>query len=187
MLHLVAAFAHVAAGRSDAADDRLSEAVELARHTGDGAACGLWFGPTNVGAWRVALAVERGEAGAVAEIAAQINDALLPPFRRASLLADVGRGLAREPGRQDEAVEAFLRAEAIAAHQLHADPYARETIASMLTTARSTKGNNLLRSSTRGPCYAAKSGRWFAYGHESGSSDRLPAMHAMRPLPERQR
>jgi transcriptional regulator with XRE-family HTH domain len=145
MLHLVAAFANVAAGRFGAADSRLAEAMDLAEHTGDGAAWGLWFGPTNVGAWRIALAVERGEAGAVAEIASQINDGMLPPFRRASLLADIGRGLARERGRQREATEAFLRAEAIAPHQLHADPYAREAIASMLAMAGGQELRGLAR------------------------------------------
>jgi transcriptional regulator with XRE-family HTH domain len=145
MLHLVAAFAHVAAGRPAAADDRLSEAADLAGTTGDGEAYGLWFGPTNVGAWRVALAVESGEAGRAAELAGQVSEGLLPPFRRAAMLADVGRGLAREPGRRADAVRAFLRAEAIAPHQLRSDPYAREAVESMLTASGSSELHGLAR------------------------------------------
>jgi transcriptional regulator with XRE-family HTH domain len=145
MLHLVGAFAHAAAGGFAAADERLAEAGELAAHTGDGNAWGLWFGPTNVGAWRVAIAVERGGAGAVAELAEAVDDGLLPPFRRASMLADVGRALARERGRQDDAVEAFLRAEMIAPHQLHADPYAREAVASLLAAAGGQRLRGLAR------------------------------------------
>jgi transcriptional regulator with XRE-family HTH domain len=135
MLHLIAAFAHTAAGRPGPAEDHLSEATSLAERTGDRNAFGLWFGPTNVGVWRVALAVEAGEGGAVAELAAKVNDALLPPYRRAGMLTDVGRGLARERGRHAEAIQALLRAEALAPHQVHADPFAREAVAALLFTA----------------------------------------------------
>lgn len=145
MLHLVASFAHTAAGRPGPAGDRMREALALAGHTGDGNAYGLWFGPTNVGAWRVALAVEQGEGGAVAELAAEVNEAMLPPFRRASMLADVGRGLAREHGRHGEAVRALLRAEAIAPHQMHADPFTRQAVASLLSAAGGADLRNLAR------------------------------------------
>jgi transcriptional regulator with XRE-family HTH domain len=145
MLHLVASLAHTVAGRPGLAGDRMQEALALAAHTGDGNAFGLCFGPTNVGAWRVALAVEQGEGGAVAELAAQVNEAMLPPFRRASMLTDLGRGLARERGRHEEAIQVLLRAEALAPHQVHGDPFAREAVAALLTTAGSAKLRSLAR------------------------------------------
>jgi transcriptional regulator with XRE-family HTH domain len=145
MLHLLAAFAHTAAGRSGPADDHLREAISLAERTGDGNAFGLWFGPSNVGVWRVGLAVERGEGGVVAEMAAAVNEAMLPPYRRVSLLVDVGRGLARERGRQQDAIQALLRAETIAPHQVHADPFAREAVAAMLSRAGGPELRNLAR------------------------------------------
>ena len=145
MLHLIAAFAHTAAGRPGQADDRLREASALAERTGDGNAFGLWFGPTNVGAWRVWLAVEADEGGTVAELAARVNEALLPPFRRASMLVDVARGLARERDRHQEAIQVLLRAEALAPQRVYADAFAREAIASLLSTA----GGSQLRSLAR--------------------------------------
>jgi transcriptional regulator with XRE-family HTH domain len=145
MLHLVAAYAHIAAGRPGQAADQLREAMALAEHTGDGNAFGLWFGPTNVGAWRVWLAVEGGEGGAVAELAATVNEALLPPFRRASILVDVARGLARERDRHQEAIQALLRAETLAPQRVHADASARETIGSLLSTAGGSDLRNLAR------------------------------------------
>jgi transcriptional regulator with XRE-family HTH domain len=145
MLHLLAAFAHTAAGRPGPADDQLREAATLAQRTGDGNAFGLWFGPANVGVWRVALAVEQGEAGLVAELAASVNDAMLPPYRRVSMLVDVGRGLARERSRHQEAIQALLRAETIAPHQVHADPFAREAVAALLSAAGGPELRNLAR------------------------------------------
>src|SRR5262249_13613180 len=128
MLHLIAAFAHTAAGRPGQADDRVREALALAEHTGDGNAFGLWFGPTNVGAWRVWLAVEAGEGGAVADLAGEVNETLLPPERRACMLIDVARGLARERDRHQDAVQTLLRAEVLAPQRVHAHPFAREAI-----------------------------------------------------------
>jgi transcriptional regulator with XRE-family HTH domain len=145
MLHLIAAYAHNAAVRSGPADDSLQEAVALAEFTGDGNAFDLWFGPANVGAWQVGMAAERGEGGVVAELAAAVNEAMLPQFRRATLLIDVGRGLARERDRHEEAVQAFLRAEALAPQRVHTHPFAREAIASLLFAAGGTQLRNLAR------------------------------------------
>jgi hypothetical protein len=145
LLHLIAAYAHNAAGRQGSADDRLREAVTIADFTGDGNAFDLWFGPANVGAWQVLMAAERGEGGAVADLAAAVNEAMLPPFRRVTLLIDVGRGLARERDRHEEAIQAFLRAEALAPQRVHAHPFAREAIASLLFAAGGTQLRNLAR------------------------------------------
>lgn len=135
MHHLIAAFLHTATERPGPAHVQLREAVTLAAHTGDGNAFGLWFGPTNVGAWRVWLAVEAGEGGAVAELASEVNESLLPPERRACLLIDVARGLARERDRRQQAVDVLLRAEALAPQRVHAGVFAQEVIGSLLSAA----------------------------------------------------
>ncbi len=135
MHHLISAFLHTTVERAGQAEDQLREALALAEHTGDGNAFGLWFGPTNVGAWRVWLAVEAGEGGAVAELASEVNETLLPPERRACLLIDVARGLARERDRRQRAVDVLLRAEALAPQRVHAGVFAREVIGSLLSAA----------------------------------------------------
>jgi len=145
MLHLIAAFAHNTAGRPGPAGDRLGEAATLADYTGDGNAFDLWFGPANVAVWRVSMAVERGEGGAVAELAATVNSSILRPSRRTAMLMSVGRGLARERDRHQEAVQAFLRAEALAPQRVHADPFTREAIGSLLSAAGGAELRGLAR------------------------------------------
>lgn len=145
MLHLIAAYAHNAADRPGPADDRLREAAALAEYTGDGNAFDLWFGPANVGVWQVSMAVERGEGGAVAELAAAVNRSILRPSRRTAMLMSVGRGLTRERDRHQEAVQAFLRAEALAPQRVHADPFTREAIGSLLSAAGGAELRGLAR------------------------------------------
>jgi transcriptional regulator with XRE-family HTH domain len=145
MLHLIAASVHNAAGRVEAADERIGEAGALAEFTGDGNAYNLWFGPANVGVWRVAMAVERGEGGIVAELAAGVNDAMLKPSRRVAMLTNLGRALARERDRHQEAVQTFLRAEALGPQRVHVDPFTREAIASLLTAAGGSELRGLAR------------------------------------------
>jgi transcriptional regulator with XRE-family HTH domain len=145
MLHLIAASAHNAAGTPGPADDRLAEAAALAAYTGDGNAFDLWFGPANVGAWQVSMAVERGEGAAAAELAATVNSAMLRPSRRAAMLMNVGRALAQEQDRHQEAVHAFVRAEALGAQRVHTDPLAREAIRTLLFAAGGPELRGLAR------------------------------------------
>ena len=67
-LHLVASLAETVLGHPDRGEDRIAEAVDLARTVPDGELgfAGLMFGPTNAAAWRVSSAMERdpGTAGA---------------------------------------------------------------------------------------------------------------------------
>ncbi|HET9255425.1 MAG TPA: hypothetical protein VFO16_09515 [Pseudonocardiaceae bacterium] len=68
--------------------------------TGDGTFAGLNFGPLNVGVWRVALALELGEAGRVPELAKNVEVAAIPSAgRQASFYGDVGCGLSSIRGR----------------------------------------------------------------------------------------
>ena len=145
MLHLIADYAHNAADRPGPADDHLREALALAEFTGDGNAYNLWFGPANLVVWQVSMAVERGEGAVVADLAAGVNSAILRPSRRAAMLMSVGRGLARERDRHQEAVQVFLRAEALAPQRVHADPFVREAIGSLLSAAGGAELRGLAR------------------------------------------
>ena len=70
----------------------------------------LWFGRTNVGIWRVAMAAEFGEGARVAEVARDVHPDLIPsPSRQAEFWADLGRSLLCEPGTRDKGLAAILR------------------------------------------------------------------------------
>ncbi|MBV9011392.1 MAG: hypothetical protein JO272_04975 [Pseudonocardiales bacterium] len=93
----------------------------------------LYFGPDNVGIWRVSIAVELGETGRAREIARSVHPSRVPSAaRQAMFWADLGRGMAQERSMQDEAVEALLRAEKIAPQRIRTNPFVRETIRDLL-------------------------------------------------------
>lgn len=134
-LHLNAALASAALCRADDAADHLAEATMMAQRVGaDGRGFGnLYFGPDNVGIWRLSIAVELGEAGRAREIARTVDPSRVPSAaRQAMFWADLGRGLAQERSMQDEAVEALLRAEKIAPQRIRTNPFVRETIRDLL-------------------------------------------------------
>src|SRR5580658_3012817 len=87
------------------------------------------FSKTNVGIWRVAIDVERGySGGAVLKYADSIQEGKLAyrKGRHATLLADVGRGLAREAQTRDDAVRYLRRAEDIAPQYIRNNRAVRE-------------------------------------------------------------
>jgi hypothetical protein len=57
----------------------------------------------------------------------------------------VGRGLARERDRHQEAVRAFLRAETLGPQRVRTDLFTREAIASLLAAAGGTELRGLAR------------------------------------------
>jgi hypothetical protein len=133
MLHLSAALQAASLRRVDDSRDHLAEATATAARTGDGSSAGLMFGPNNVGVWRAALAVELGEGGRVAELADQVDVAAIPSAgRQATFYGDVGRGLAQERGREDQAVQAFRHAEDLAPQRLRTNPYVRAAVTNLL-------------------------------------------------------
>jgi transcriptional regulator with XRE-family HTH domain len=106
------------------------------------------FSATNVGIWRLAVDVEMGETGgAVLERTRQVSLSLLPArsARRASFLADAGRGLARDSRTRDEAVRWLHRAEATAPQYIRNSPAVRETVAFLLQRSRAQAGGRELR------------------------------------------
>ncbi|MFL6117267.1 MAG: hypothetical protein ACJ786_38825, partial [Catenulispora sp.] len=137
MLHLVAAFTSGVWDRDDLVAEHLRAAEQLAARTGETRDLTLFFGPTNVAAWRVAIAVERGEGGRVLELAADIHpEVMASPSRQGAYWTDIGRGLATIRGREGEAEAALRRADEIAPQRFRSDPAARDTVDHMYTTAR---------------------------------------------------
>jgi transcriptional regulator with XRE-family HTH domain len=138
-LHLNAALASAAMCRADDAADHLDEAAMMAQRVGgDGRGFGsLYFGPDNVGIWRLSIAVELGETGRAREIAHAVNPSRVPSAaRQAMFWADLGRGMAQERSTRDEAVDALLRAEKIAPQRIRTNPFVREAIGDLMRRAQ---------------------------------------------------
>jgi transcriptional regulator with XRE-family HTH domain len=133
-LALASSLVAAASGRHAEQAAALDHAAELAKRTGEGNALWLGFGPSNVGVWRMSVALETGDHGQAAEIATTINpDALPSPRRRSTYWREYGRALARLPRRQDEAVMALRRAELISPARVHRHAFTRSVIAELLT------------------------------------------------------
>lgn len=148
-LTLTAAMAAAVRQDGPAATRWLAHAALLAGQIPDDPAAS-WhsFSATNVGTWRVAIAVERGEPGGrVLELAAAVDQARLASrkSRLAAFRCDVGRGLAREPATRSEAVHWLRRAEDTAPQRIRNSAAARETVAFLLSRARTRAGGRDLR------------------------------------------
>jgi transcriptional regulator with XRE-family HTH domain len=149
MLTLTTSLAAASLQRGDRATHWLSEAANIAKQVPDSPTQN-WqsFSTTNVNIWRVTVAVERGEAGGgVLELAHHVNlDRLNPKAtRRASFMADVGRGLSREPRTQVEAVRWLRQAEDGAPQRIRNSATVREAVAYLLNRARAAAGGPELR------------------------------------------
>jgi transcriptional regulator with XRE-family HTH domain len=149
MLTLTASLSAATALREDAATHWLNEATDVASRVPD-EPTRAWqsFSTSNVNIWRVMVGVERGvSGGAVLELAKPVRLDLFEPKaeRRASFMADVGRGLAREQRTQAEAVRWLRRAEDAAPQKIRNSQGVRETVAYLFARARAAAGGRELR------------------------------------------
>jgi transcriptional regulator with XRE-family HTH domain len=147
MLHLAGALAAATLSRPDTAHDHLAEAAEVADHIGESDSEELrsGFGPTNVGIWRLAIAMELGDSEQAVEVGQDIEPARMWRGRRAMFHCDLGRAYAAVPGRERQAVGHLREAERLAPQRIRAYPLARDSIAVMLTRAKATAGGRDLR------------------------------------------
>lgn len=128
MLHLSSALAELRT-RPEDAFAHLDEAAGLAARTGETRVWWMWFGPTNVGIWRMGIEVDAGEPGRAVEVAGRLHPTDLESADRqatyhlefARALTDLGNA------RQPEAVRALLIAERLAPQRMRSYTVARET------------------------------------------------------------
>ncbi|MGH3776528.1 MAG: helix-turn-helix domain-containing protein [Pseudonocardiaceae bacterium] len=144
----------VAAADNRAADVAapLELASEFAERTGEGNAYWMGFGPTNVGCWRMAAALEIGDHERAVAIAEGLHPELHPHRGSQALYwVHYGRALSRLRGHRDDAVMALRRAELISPHQVQRDPLARDIVGELLARARrdSPVGRELRRMAAR--------------------------------------
>ena len=149
MLTLTTSLAAASLQRSDRASHWLTEAAHIAARVPDNPTWN-WqsFSATNVNIWQVTIGVERGESGTgILELAHNVTLDRLDPkaTRRASFMADVGRGLSREPKTQVEAVHWLRQAEEAAPQRIRNSAPVRETVAYLLNRARIAVGGRELR------------------------------------------
>jgi hypothetical protein len=124
-------------GRTDDSRAWSAEAAALARRTGETTTMGMYFGPTNVGIWRIGTEDDPGRA---AETARRTNPAVIPAgFRQVFFYADTARALSRLGGHDREAIRFLLTAERVAPQHVHTSPAVRETTRSLLERSRATE------------------------------------------------
>jgi len=115
----------------------LDYAGQLAMRTGERDAYWLGFGPTNVGVWRMGVALEARDFAKAASIAETLQpQRLATATRQATYWANYGRALARIRGRQDDAVRALREAELISPPRVQRHPFVRDVLAEMLVRSR---------------------------------------------------
>jgi transcriptional regulator with XRE-family HTH domain len=140
MLHLAAAHLAARDGRADDADTHLDEAATLARHTGERNHMRYHFGPQNVAAWTLAVAVETGRGPDAAErLDAQPIDvaALGSADRVAAVHFDMARAFAQADGPRDAASLRHLDlADRAAPLRIRRDPVVRELVQDLDRRAR---------------------------------------------------
>ncbi|MGH3389105.1 MAG: helix-turn-helix domain-containing protein [Actinomadura sp.] len=149
MLTLSASLSAAVLHKGDTSTQWMDEAVELAARIPDTPEAN-WqsFSRTNVGVWKVAVAVENGESGgAVLTLADEVD---VDRFgdkrgRRATYMADVGRGLARDPKTRREAVRWLRGAEETAPQRIRNSAPVREAVAVMLEQGKAAAGGRELR------------------------------------------
>lgn len=136
-LHLRAAHDLAVTGGNDVAT-HLAEARAIGQRVGERTDFDLYFGPTNIEIWALAIAIEQGEGGRAREIAQRTNVHVMPSQQRRSMWwCDVGRALA-QGGQYTQALSAFLTAERLAPVFVHANPFARQAVLDIRDRARRT-------------------------------------------------
>lgn len=130
-LHLTAAMILTGQGRIRAATDRIAAAATLADRTGNLGFRYGWFGPTNVGIWRIALETEYGDPERALAQAATVNLAALPaPTRRAAHCINLATA-ATVCGDPEQAVRHLTAADRSAPELVAHSRRARQTITAL--------------------------------------------------------
>lgn len=133
MLHLTSAQMAAKNHDADQAATHLRAASELAERTGERNAMQFSFGPANVQAWSLSVAVELGRGPQRAETITRVSgydDDLVTADRKAALHFDLARAYAQAEGFRDgDAVRHLDLADRIAPQRIRHDPVSRELVA----------------------------------------------------------
>jgi hypothetical protein len=93
----------------------------------------LGFGPTNVGLWEMALALETGEPDRAGSVAQTVQPQRHPfKTRQSQYWMDYGRALARVRRQGDDAVVALRKAEQLFPIRVQRNPFIREVLGELL-------------------------------------------------------
>jgi transcriptional regulator with XRE-family HTH domain len=140
MLHLSSAQMSAKDGRADDARAHLAAAAELAEWTGERNTLWFSFGPANVRAWSLSVAVELEHGPVEAERIETVpgySEGLTAADRRAALHFDLARAYGQAGGSRDTAALRHLdTADRIAPQRIRHDPIARELLAELDHRAR---------------------------------------------------
>jgi hypothetical protein len=140
MLLLTAGLVAARDGRSEDSAGYLAEARDLAAHTGERNHLRFHFGPTNVAAWELGLAVESGTGPDAAErfVIAPIDFSVFASREReADVTFDLARAWAQAGGSRDgEALRALDTADRLAPLRVRNDPIARDLVLTLDRRAR---------------------------------------------------
>jgi transcriptional regulator with XRE-family HTH domain len=148
MANLTAALACAAQRQDELTETHLTEAASIAEQIGMDVSPrvpSLNFGRTNVGIWRVALAVELGQGARVLEIASTVRLENVSRARQAAFWIDYGRGLLTERKHHERGLGALMKAEQLAPQQVRNNVFAREVVGDLLRAARREAGGRDLR------------------------------------------
>jgi transcriptional regulator with XRE-family HTH domain len=135
MLALRRSLVAAAEGRPAESAAALEYAGELAART-SGDAFTIGFNPVNVGLWRMAAALERGEPDEAIRVARTVNlreHSFLA--RQATYWVDYGRALT-SVRRRDDAARAMLRAEKLHPVKVLRNPFTRDTLMELVAHAK---------------------------------------------------
>ena len=135
MLHLASAQLAAKDHDADAAQTHLDVAAELAARTGERSTLHYDFGPANVQAWSLSLAVELGTGPERAEQITRQNNydaGLASAERKAALHFDLARAYMQAEGARDgEAIRHLDLADQVAPLRIRHDPIAHEVLAEL--------------------------------------------------------
>lgn len=135
MLLLTSGLWAARAGRWEDTATQLAAARDLAAHTGERNHLRFHFGPTNVSAWELGLAVESGDGPQAAErFAAEPLDfsVFASKEREADVTFDLARAWAQAEGSRDgEALRALDAADRLAPLRIRNDPLARDLVTTL--------------------------------------------------------
>ena len=145
-LQLICAYATRGLKRLDDSRSWAGQAAVLADRSGETTTMGLFFGPTNVNIWRIAIEVDGGDPARAVYIARTTNPATIAAgFRQVFYYADAARAYARLRGKDREAIRCLLTAERLAPQHVHTSAVAQETTRALLERSRQQAGGTELR------------------------------------------